>query len=404
MKIHLSGKKYRSSTKKILMLAAGLLPALAFAKGPKAASEVTNPVAIAMIAIAVILLLAIYITSRLLIQQAKTKVERFKKEQKENLAKAGSIVLILFLCFLSSSLFAQDAGAAIDAAAQAAVAPAVLSDGSFYALCAVIAAELIILLGLLSQLQAMMKEETVKVAGTSFETTVEAVAKESSFKKWWQNINKFKPIQEEASIDLGHDYDGIRELDNRLPPWWLYGFYLCIIFACVYLWRTEVSHSAPSTIEEYRASVAEAAVAKEAYLAKSKSSVDESSVKFLTGTPDIESGKKIFTTVCAACHLADGGGIVGPNLTDDYWIHGGSIQDIFKTIKYGWPEKGMKSWKDDYSPLQIAQLSSFVKSLHGIKPATPKEPQGELYKEDNTSAPAKDSLKKDSAKVSAFIH
>ncbi len=400
MKIHLSGKKCSSSSKKIMMMAAGLLPILAFAKGPKAASEATNPVAIAMMSVAALLVLAIYITSRLLIQQAKVKVERFKKEQKENLAKAGTIGVVILLCFFSGPLFAQDAGAVT----QAVAAPVILSDSSFYALCAVIGAELIILLGLLSQLQAMMKEEAVKVAGASFETEAEAVAKESSFKKWWQKANKFKPIQEEASIDLGHDYDGIRELDNRLPPWWLYGFYLCIIFACVYLWRTEVSHSAPSTIEEYQASVAEAAVAKEAYLAKAKSSVDESSVKFLTGASDIESGKKIFTTVCAACHLADGGGIVGPNLTDDYWLHGGSIQDIFKTIKYGWPEKGMKSWKDDYSPLQIAQLASFVKSLHGTKPAAPKEPQGELYKEDNTSAPAKDSLKKDSAKVSAFIH
>ena len=115
MKIHLSGKKYSSSSKKILMMAAGLLPVLAFANGPKSPSEVTNPFAIAMIAIAVILLLAIYITSRLLIQQAKVKVERFKKEQKENLAKAGIVALTLFLCFLRSSIFAQDAGTATDA-------------------------------------------------------------------------------------------------------------------------------------------------------------------------------------------------------------------------------------------------------------------------------------------------
>ena len=96
-----------------------------------------------------------------------------------------------------------------------------------------------------------------------------------------------------------------------------------------------------------------------------------------------------------ACHLADGGGSVGPNLTDKYWIHGGGIKDIFKTIKYGWPEKGMKSWKDDYSPVQIAQLSSFVKSLQGTKPAKAKEPQGVIYEE--TAAPA--AAAADSAKI-----
>ena len=404
MKIHLSGKKYSNGLKKAATMIACLVPVLTFAGGPKVAVEASNPVAIAMMAIAVVLLLAIYITSRLLIQQAKVKVERFKKEQKENLSKAGTAAVILFLCFISSSLFAQDAGAATDAAAQVTVVPAALSDNSFYFLCIVIGAELVILLGLLSQLQAMMKVEKVQHALISEGAKIAAAPKAVSFKKWWEKFNKLKPVHEEASIDLGHDYDGIRELDNRLPPWWLYGFYLCIIFAIVYFWQHEVSHSSPSTIEEYQASVSEAAIAKEAYLAKSKSSVDENTVKFLRDADDLASGKKIFATVCAACHLTDGGGIVGPNLTDDYWVHGGSIQDIFKTLKYGWPEKGMKSWKDDYSPVQLAQIASYVKSLHGTKPAVPKEPQGELYKEENTTAPATDSVKKDSAKISAFIH
>ena len=403
MKIHLSGKKYSNGLKKATTMIALLVPVFSFAAGPKVVSEASNPVAIAMICTAVVLLLAIYITSRLLIQQAKIKVERFKSEQKENAAKAVTAAVILLFCCLSGPLFAQDAGAATDAAAQVTVAPAALSDSSFYFLCTVIAIELVILLGLLSQLQAMMKVEKVADIESSVEAEATVTAKPSSFKKWWDNFNKLKPIQEEASIDLGHDYDGIRELDNRLPPWWLYGFFLCILFAVVYLWQHQVSHSAPNAIEEYQTSVAEAAVAKEAYLAKSKNSVDENTVKLLTDADDLASGKKIFSTVCAACHLADGGGIVGPNLTDDYWIHGGSIQDIFKTLKYGWPEKGMKSWKDDYSPVQLAQIASFVKSLHGTKPATPKEPQGELYKEENTIAPATDSLKKDSAKTSAFV-
>lgn len=112
--------------------------------------------------------------------------------------------------------------------------------------------------------------------------------------------------------------------------------------------------------------------------------------------------KDMYIKVCAACHLADGGGVVGPNLTDEYWIHGGSISDIFKTIKYGWQDKGMKSWKDDFSPKQIQQLSSFVRTLKGTKPATPKAPQGELYAE--AGAAAIDSVKTaDSAKVKADV-
>ncbi|MEI6184276.1 MAG: c-type cytochrome, partial [Bacteroidota bacterium] len=134
----------------------------------------------------------------------------------------------------------------------------------------------------------------------------------------------------------------------------------------------------------------------EEYLKKSANNVDENTVVYLSSPADHEAGKAIFTTICAACHLADGGGSVGPNLTDNYWIHGGGIKDIFKTIKCGYPDKGMKSWKDDYTPSQIAQLASYVKSIKGSNPVNPKAPQGTLYVEETaksdtakTAAPAK---------------
>lgn len=148
------------------------------------------------------------------------------------------------------------------------------------------------------------------------------------------------------------------------------------------MWRYHVSHTALSSIEEYEYAVAKAEEEKSENLKIAGNSVDENTVKYLAAASELEAGKKIFTSTCAACHAADGGGLVGPNLTDDYWIHGGKINDIFKTIKYGVPEKGMQPWKTTFSPMQIAQLTSYIKSIKGNKVANPKEQQGDLYKEE----------------------
>jgi len=243
--------------------------------------------------------------------------------------------------------------------------------------------ELLVILLLLFNLKLLLKKEIAAVAAVA---EVEVEAEESSWIKWWDKINKFRPVHEESNIDLGHNYDGIRELDNRLPPWWLYGFYLCIVFAGIYLYRYHVAHTAPLSREELSIAMAKAEVEKEAYLKKSANKVDETNVTYLADASALAEGKKLFTAMCAACHAADGGGLVGPNLTDDYWIHGGDIKSIFKTIKYGVAEKGMKSWKDDYSPSQMAQLASYIKSLKGTKPAVAKEPQGVIYQEQAAGA------------------
>jgi cytochrome c oxidase cbb3-type subunit 3 len=214
----------------------------------------------------------------------------------------------------------------------------------------------------------------------------EAVAKEPKWKKIWEKMNSFKP--EGEVTDTGHNYDGIKELDNNLPKWWLYGFYACIIFSIVYVYRFHVSHSAPSSIQEYEIAVAKAEVEKEEYLKSAANKVDENTVTLITDATALAEGKKLFGASCAACHGAEGQGVVGPNLTDEYWIHKGSVKDVFKTIKYGVQEKGMKAWKDDFSPVQLAQITSYIKSIKGTKPAGAKEPQGELYKEENTAAEA----------------
>ncbi|WP_177191803.1 cbb3-type cytochrome c oxidase N-terminal domain-containing protein [Parafilimonas terrae] len=378
---------------KLIAFFAAVLPLGALAQdGPKM-NEAKSPQAIALCIIAALLALAIYVAAKMLVQQAKANLKKIKK------STATKLVSALLFVFLSSSLFAQDAVVTDDAAAgktEIVKAAIPLSSTSFYVLVSVIGVEIIILISIIGQVKSLMKaneEAPVAENAIAVETTEEQLF---SIKKIWGKLNSFKPIQEEADIEMSHDYDGIRELDNRLPPWWLYGFYICIIFAVVYLWRFHVSHTGPSSVQELEIAMHQAEEQRAGFLAKSKNNVDENTVTQLTEASDIDAGKKVFTSMCAACHAADGGGGVGPNLTDDYWLHGGSIKDIFKTITYGWPDKGMKSWKDDYSPLQIQQIASYVMSLHGTKPATPKEPQGDLYKEAGATA-ADSSAVKDSA-------
>lgn len=227
-------------------------------------------------------------------------------------------------------------------------------------------------------------------------------AKTITERSWfWDNFNKAVPIEKEKDLLLDHNYDGIQELDNSLPPWWKYGFYLTIVVAVIYLYRYHVSHDGLSQAEEYTVEMQKGEEEKAAYLAHSANNVDENTVKLLTDPASIMAGHDIFVKTCAPCHVADGGGNVGPNLTDDYWLHGGGIKDVFKSIKYGWQDKGMKSWKDDFSPKQIEELASFVKSLKGTHPAVPKAPQGELYIEATQVGQGADStrIKVDSTKV-----
>ncbi len=205
----------------------------------------------------------------------------------------------------------------------------------------------------------------------------------------WEIINSFRPIKDESKLDTGHEYDGIRELNNVIPPWFNAAFALTVVFAGIYLYRYHYAKTAPLSIQEYKMEMAEAMKFDNERLANQVADVDENTVTMM-GASDIAAGKATFAQLCAPCHKDHGGsnpGGVGPNLTDDYWIHGGALTDVFKSIKYGWPEKGMISWKDQLSANQIAQISSFIKSIKGSNPPNAKEPQGDLYKE-TAAAPA----------------
>ena len=195
-----------------------------------------------------------------------------------------------------------------------------------------------------------------------------------------QRLTKAVPVEQEEEIVLDHEYDGIRELDNTLPPWWKWGFYVTIVVAVIYFVRFHVLETGPTPEQEYNAEMKVAAAQLEAQRKNSGEVVDEKTVT-MADAAGIAEGKQIFQKSCYMCHGSNGEGGVGPNLTDEYWLHGGKINDVFKTIKFGVIDKGMQAWEKQFSPAEIKNLASYIKSIKGTKPANGKAPQGELYSE-----------------------
>jgi len=214
--------------------------------------------------------------------------------------------------------------------------------------------------------------------------------KENSIKFTWLKETYIrllgsKPIEDEGEIVLDHNYDGIKELDNNLPPWWVYSFYISIIFAAVYLLRFQV-FDGYTQLDELETELSDAKIAIEEYKKTAKNLVDINTVTQLTEAADLSAGKTIFETNCVACHMADGGGGIGPNLTDDHWILGGGIKNIFKTLYEGGRSgKGMISWKSQLKPLEMAQVASYVLTFQGTTPANPKAAEGDIWVDENAS-------------------
>ncbi|MFZ1703368.1 MAG: cbb3-type cytochrome c oxidase N-terminal domain-containing protein [Saprospiraceae bacterium] len=214
--------------------------------------------------------------------------------------------------------------------------------------------------------------------------------KSSMWSLLYDKLSGLKPMEQENTIELDHEYDGIRELDNSLPPWWLYMFYITIIWGIGYFIYYHASDWGISQEKEYLMALEEAEVEKSAFLATQADMVDEKNVTLLTDEASLAEGKEVFLANCLACHGANGeGNAVGPNLTDKYWLNGGGITNVFSTIKYGVQEKGMQPWQAQLRPQIIQKVSSYILSLQGSNPPNAKEPQGELYdesseKSDNT--------------------
>jgi cytochrome c oxidase cbb3-type subunit 3 len=224
----------------------------------------------------------------------------------------------------------------------------------------------------------LMTEEQKKQHEEINNTNVQ-ITDSAWYKNLMKRLTKSEPVENEMALLLDHDYDGIKELDNQLPPWWLYLFYGGIVFAAVYLIRYEVMDG-DNQETELRKEMAQAKIDVAKYMLTAPDMMSEKDVTKLTDAASLASGKAIYTTNCAACHRADGGGQIGPNLTDDHWVFGGDVKNLFHTITNGGRDgKGMVAWKATLKPTEIQEVASYVLSLQGSNPKDPKAPDGELW-------------------------
>lgn len=382
----------------VFVLAALASPGLLFAAGETTAPAQRdaynfNPVLVGLVSLVVILLFVIGVAANVLRQLSfvyrdKMRAAKTEKTSDPSTSIISAILLLIAICVPAFSAVAADADTAAVHAPVSKFISGIPKD-DYYAILSVIILELVVVAVLLVNIRILVRLLSAK-------PETERIAKAIVRRNFWERFNQSVAIEKEADIVLDHNYDGIQELDNSLPPWWKYGFYVTIVVAVIYLWYYHAGGNGPSSYDEYVTSVEQGKEEVAAYLATSANNVDENTVTQITEAAQLDGAKSIFESTCAACHAKDGGGGIGPNLTDDYWLHGGGIKDVFKSIKYGWQDKGMKSWKDDYSPKQIAEIASYVKSLHNTKPANPKAPQGDLFVEGKTAAattPATDSTK-----------
>ncbi|MCU0417405.1 MAG: c-type cytochrome [Cytophagaceae bacterium] len=263
---------------------------------------------------------------------------------------------------LSGLLFIATLGtvAAEETAAVSADSGFTISTLGLYAVLTMLSIVLFALLGMLSAVLAL-RSAVLKEKGEAPKPIFQ----------WIDGV----PIEREDEVMTDHEYDGIRELDNAMPTWWVYLFYVTIVFSVVYVWYYHFGGNGALQDQEYKMELAEA----EVQLKKAGDAMNENTVTLIADKTQLGEGEQLYADNCAACHGKLGEGGVGPNLTDAYWIHGGDIKSVFKTIKYGVPNKGMIAWQAQLGPKQIQQVASYIKSLKGTQPANAKEAQGDLY-------------------------
>jgi cytochrome c oxidase cbb3-type subunit 3 len=321
--------------------------------------ERTHPLIWILLAIMFGLLIAIFVLSKL-----------YLKVVTKNISKIA--MLLLPMLFLGGSMFAQDAVAPF----KTEVVYQPISAMTAWLFAAGIGFEVLVLVFFGMKLSGFLR----KIEVIDADKPLGAIM---TMPKFWDNINASVAIEKEKDIQMDHEYDGIHELDNNLPPWWKYSFYISIVWAILYMGYYHLGDGELS-IPAYEHEM-ELAKIEKAEIAKTMASkVDESNVT-MSDASGIADGAAIYKSNCAACHGNAGEGNVGPNLTDKFWLHGGDMTSIYKTVKVGWPAKGMKSWEAELSPVQMKNVASYIKSLAGTNPANAKAPQGEEFIEGATA-------------------
>ena len=287
-----------------------------------------------------------------------------------HLPKQAKWVTVLIMMLFASSSFAQGEGTSSTTLLTIVILVAIVA--------AIVLLVAVYALQVLTKLLRAEEEKRAKEIGEV------PVAVPDLWQKFLKIANKRVDAKDEESIILDHNYDGIRELDNHLPPWWSYLFYVTIIFGIFYVIFYHVTDTLPLQEKEYEIEMAEAAAMAEMRLAASQAAgtaFNEADIKLTTDTEVLAIGAKIFGQQCVACHKADGGGLIGPNLTDDYWLHGADIKSVYRTISEGVPGTTMISWKTSISAQDMAALANYIKSIRGTNPPGSLAPQGDLVEE-----------------------
>ena len=354
------------------------------AQAAPAPAQGSNMLATLMIITMIVLALIIWGMGQALVGVSKLALEKHR-----NSVKSIAIILLAGLSLISNNALGQETGTAAAAAETSNYGG--ISPHTFYAFVGVLLVEVLAILFLAFAIRRVYQElipETEKAVKPSF------------MGSWWDNLDKkfftkATPVEKEADVLLDHDYDGIRELDNALPPWWKYGFYITIVVGIVYLFLYHVTGDGKNPTQEYAMEMEKARIQKEIYEAGNKDKIDENNVP-MADAAGIAKGKDLYENKCWACHGKLGEGGAGPNLTDDYWIHKGSLNDIYHTIKVGYPDKGMQSWAKEFSPKEMSQLASFIKTLRGTNPPNGKAPQGDLFSETPAAGSDSTAVKTDS--------
>ena len=337
---------------------------------PSAVPAGSNMLEILLIITAFVLIFVIWGMGQVLVALSRQLLEKTSEA-----SKSAVFSVLLILSLLSENAHAQTV--AVDAAAKLIPNYGGISANTFYLLLSVIATEIFAILFLFFSIRRIFVELLPEKSA--------AAVKKSKLAELWVRLDKKLftkaiPLEQEADALLDHNYDGIQELDNALPPWWKYGFIITIGFAFVYLLNFHVLGNGKNPTEEYAVEMENAKIAKELYDANNKDKIDETMVP-MADAAGMKIGKDDYIANCIACHGSKGEGGAGPNLTDDYWIHKGSLNDIYHTLKVGYADKGMQSWAIKFSPKEMSEIASYVKMLKGTHPEGAKAPQGDLYDE-----------------------